>query len=48
MLHRHQDERMDLLNSVENLDLHEAEHIHDEIMEEKAIILTGNLVHSYR
>lgn len=31
---------MDLLRSVENLDLHEAEHIHDEIMEEKSLVLT--------
>lgn len=40
MLRRHQDERMDLLATVEQLDLMEAEQIHDEIMTEKSITLT--------
>lgn len=40
LLIRHQEDRMDLLKSVETLDVHEAEQIHDEIMEEKNEVLT--------
>jgi len=40
MLHRHQDERMELLSTVENLNIEEAEIIHDEIMTEKSMMLT--------
>lgn len=40
LLNRHQEDRMDLLRSVETLDLHEAEEIHNDIMEEKSAVLT--------
>lgn len=40
MLHRHQEDRMDLLQSVEALDSDQEEDIQDEIMEEKTLVLT--------